>query len=137
MNRANLFCSLFFHNNLIFYPKATSKTIINTNPTIKPNVDKFLFSFIDSGNSSLEATISIAPAANASKNGSILLIDITLVGINVRPLVLRDKNVIILLVAVSFLGFLSCKDFIALRPNGVAALPRPKIFATIFEDIYP
>ena len=60
---------------------------------------------------------------------------ITVVGIVVKPQVLITKKVIILLVASSFLGFNSCKDFIALRPNGVAAFPSPKILATIFEDI--
>lgn len=58
----------------IYYPKATSKTIIKINPKIKPKVAKFLFSFIDSGNNSLATTAIIAPAAKASKNGKILRI---------------------------------------------------------------
>lgn len=60
-----------------FYPSATSKIIIITKPNISPSVDRFLCSLTDSGNNSLAATIIIAPAANASKNGIILLIYIT------------------------------------------------------------
>ena len=67
---------------MIFYPKATSRTIININPKITPTVDKFLCSFTDSGNNSLATTIIIAPAAKASRNGNMLHIYIT----NIAPI---------------------------------------------------
>ena len=41
--------------------------------------------------------------------------EIIVVGIMVTPLVFNTKKVIILLLAVSFLGFNSCNDFIAFR----------------------
>lgn len=56
-----------------FYPSATSKTIIKTNPNTNPIVARFLFSFTDSGKSSLATTAIIAPAENESKIGIILL----------------------------------------------------------------
>ena len=58
---------------------------------------------------------------------------IIVVGTKVTPAVFITKKVIILLEAVSFLSFNSCKDFIAFKPNGVAADPRPKIFIIIFD----
>ncbi len=67
-------CSIrIFKDMNYFYPKATSNIIIKANPKINPNVAKFLFSLIDSGNSSLATTAIIAPAANESKNGNTLL----------------------------------------------------------------
>ena len=44
------------------------------------------------------------------------------------------RNVIIDLEAVVVL-FSLCNSFIAFNPKGVAALPSPNIFITIFEDI--
>ena len=63
--------------------------------------------------------------------------DITVVGTSVKPLVFNRRNVIILCDAVSLLSFSSWRDFIAFNPNGVAALPSPKILAAIFDEIYP
>ena len=57
-----------------------------------------------------------------------LLILITVVGIKVIDAVLITRKVIISFVAVSFLGLYSCILFMAFKPNGVAALPRPRIF---------
>ena len=45
------------------------------------------------------------------------------------------RNVIIDLEAVVVL-FSLCNSFIAFNPKGVAALPSPNIFITIFDDIY-
>jgi hypothetical protein len=61
--------------------------------------------------------------------------DIIVVGIIVTPLVFSTKKVIMLRDAVSFLGFISCNDFIAFNPNGVAALPNPAILAIMLEAI--
>ena len=58
--------------------------------------------------------------------------DIMVVGIRVTPQVLITKKVIMLLEAVSLFLFKVCKDSMAFRPNGVAALPRPKTLAIIF-----
>lgn len=66
-----------------------------------------------------------------------ILMDITVVGTSVKPLVFNRRNVIILCDAVSLLSFSSWRDFIAFNPNGVAALPSPKILAAIFDEIYP
>ena len=60
---------------------------------------------------------------------------IMVVGIIVTEEVFITKNVIILLEAVSFFLFYSCIDFIAFKPNGVAALPTPSIFKMILVDI--
>lgn len=67
----------------------------------------------------------------------IILSEIIVVGTRVTPHVLITKNVIILLLAVSFSLFNVCIDSIAFKPNGVAAFPRPNKFAIIFEDIRP
>ena len=67
----------------------------------------------------------------------IILREITVVGIIVKPLVFKIKNVIILLLAVLLFPFNSCKDFIAFKPNGVAALPSPNILITTLDEIYP
>ena len=61
----------------------------------------------------------------------IILSDIIVVGIIVRPLVFITKKVIIDLVAVFFLSFSFCIDSIAFIPNGVAALPSPNILDII------
>ena len=66
----------------IFYPSATSNIIIIVKPNINPKVDRFLFSLIDSGSNSRAATVIIAPAAKASKNGKILFI----VKTNITPI---------------------------------------------------
>lgn len=67
---------------LFFYPSATSNIIIIVKPNINPKVDRFLFSLIDSGSNSRAATVIIAPAAKASKNGKILFI----VKTNITPI---------------------------------------------------
>ena len=46
--------------------------------------------------------------------------------------VFNTKNKICALLAVSFLGFRSCRSCIALRPRGVAALSKPNMLAAIF-----
>ena len=60
-----------------------------------------------------------------------------LTGINVNPDVFNTKNIIIGLVAVSFLGFNSCICSIAFNPIGVAALSSPNILAAMFMNILP
>jgi len=65
-----------------------------------------------------------------------ILSDITVVGIIVTEEVLITKNVIILREAISLLLFNSFNLVIAFIPKGVAALPSPSIFITIFDDIY-
>src|SRR5690625_7239046 len=65
-----------------------------------------------------------------------ILIAMTVVGIIVKPDVFRAKNVIIDRDAVSEpLNAFICS--IALIPIGVAALPKPKIFAVKLDKIYP
>ena len=61
---------------------------------------------------------------------------ITLIGINVTPLVFKTKKVIIPSVAFSFCGFYLSKYYIAFKPKGVATEPKPNIFAAIFDEIY-
>src|SRR5699024_12456808 len=62
-------------------------------------------------------------------------IAITVVGTKVKLEVFKDKNVIIEREAV--LDPLNCFiSFIAFIPIGVAALPNPKIFAVILDNIY-
>ena len=110
---------------LLFYPKATSNTIIKTNPAISPRVDKFLFSFTDSGNNSLATTIIIAPAANASKNGSKLLIYIT----STAPIIAAigstsaDACPIIKLLNLEYPSLLNGRDTAA--PSGKFCIPIP------------
>ena len=62
---------------------------------------------------------------------------ITPVGINVIPAVLRTRNMICALLAVSFWGFNSCNSCMAFKPTGVAALSKPSIFAEKFMIIEP
>jgi len=50
---------------------------------------------------------------------------------------LSTKNKICALVATVFSGFKLCKSCIALKPSGVAALSKPKIFAVKFIVILP
>ena len=60
-----------------------------------------------------------------------------LIGMMMRPEVLITRNMIIGLEAVSFFGFSSCSSFIALSPNGVAALSSPSMLADIFIKMEP
>ena len=60
-----------------------------------------------------------------------------LIGISVSPEVLRTKNIIIGLLAVSLFGFNCCSSSIAFSPIGVAALSSPSIFAERFIKIAP
>ena len=60
-----------------------------------------------------------------------------LTGINVSPDVLRTRNIIIELVAVSFFSFSACSCSIAFKPKGVAALSSPNILAEIFIKMLP
>ena len=62
---------------------------------------------------------------------------IMLMGMRIKPEVLMTKNIIIGLVAVSFLGFSDCSSSIAFNPNGVAALSRPSMFALRFMKMEP
>ena len=55
-----------------------------------------------------------------------------LIGINCRDDILRIKNEHISFVAVFLSGLSFCNSSIAFNPEGVAAQPRPNIFATIF-----
>lgn len=67
----------------------------------------------------------------------IILNEIMVVGTKVTPHVLITKNVIMLLLAVSFSLFRVCNDSIAFKPKGVAAFPSPNKLAIIFDDINP
>ena len=62
---------------------------------------------------------------------------ITVMGIKVRPAAFKTRNIICALLAVSLLGFSSCNSFIAFKPIGVAASPKPNIFADKFNIILP
>ena len=62
-------------------------------------------------------------------------IAITVVGIIVTPEVFNIKKVIIASLASFLFGLISCNDFIALSPKGVAADPKPIILATTFDEI--
>ena len=62
---------------------------------------------------------------------------ITEVGISVMPAVLRTRNMIIGLLAVSGCGLISCSSRMALRPSGVAALSRPSMLALKFMTMLP
>ena len=55
----------------------------------------------------------------------------------VSPLVLSTRNMIIALLAVSFLGLSACKPSMALSPSGVAALSSPSILAAMFIKMLP
>ena len=55
----------------------------------------------------------------------------------INPEVLITRNIIMGLLAVSFLGFSSCNSFMAFSPMGVAALSSPSILADIFIKIEP
>ena len=58
------------------------------------------------------------------------------VGMIVTDAVFKTKNVIILLVAVSFSLFSFCISLIVFSPNGVAAFPKPSIFIMMLLPIY-
>ena len=60
-----------------------------------------------------------------------------LIGISVSPEVFSTRNMIIGLLAVSFLGFSSCNPSMAFRPKGVAALSNPNMLAAKFMKILP
>ena len=62
---------------------------------------------------------------------------IAVAGINVMPAVLIARNVHIAFVAVPFSLFNVSNSSIAFKPNGVAALPNPRILAEIFITIEP
>ena len=59
------------------------------------------------------------------------------IGISVSPEVFSTRNMIMGFVAVSFFVFSSCSCSIAFRPNGVAALSSPSMFAAMFMKIEP
>ena len=59
------------------------------------------------------------------------------VGMMVSPEVLSTRNIIIGLVAVSFLGFSSCICAMARSPVGVAALSRPSMLEAMFMKMVP
>src|SRR3712207_9377420 len=59
------------------------------------------------------------------------------VGMMVSPLVLSTRNIIIGLVAVSFLGLSSCSWAMAFSPVGVAALSSPSMFDAMFMNMLP
>lgn len=67
----------------------------------------------------------------------IILKEIIVVGTSVTPQVLITRKVIILRLAVSFSLFNFCKDSMAFKPKGVAALPSPNKLAIILEEIKP
>src|SRR3712207_3089819 len=59
------------------------------------------------------------------------------VGMMVSPLVLSTRNIIIGLVAVSFLGLSACSWAMAFSPVGVAALSSPSMFDAMFMNMLP
>ena len=59
------------------------------------------------------------------------------VGSSARPLVLMARNSTMALVAVPGLVLRLLSSFMAFRPKGVAALPRPSAFAAMFITIAP
>ena len=61
-----------------------------------------------------------------------LLTEITVVGIICKEAVFKTINIIILSLSVSLFSFSFCNSFIAFKPSGVAAFPRPNILAIIF-----
>ena len=64
-------------------------------------------------------------------------IAIAVVGINCTELVLIARNVHIAFDALPGCGFNVSRSRIARRPSGVAALPRPSMFAAMFISIDP
>src|SRR6266550_5827978 len=64
-------------------------------------------------------------------------IAIAVAGINCTELVLIARKVHIALEATLGRGFNDSKSRIARRPSGVAALPRPSMFAAMFINIEP
>ena len=59
----------------------------------------------------------------------------TVVGTRCMQAVFITTNLAISSLAVSFLGLSACSLLMASKPNGVAAFPRPRIFAVIFIAI--
>ena len=59
------------------------------------------------------------------------------IGMMVRPDVLSTRNIIMGLVAVSFLVLSVCRLSMAFRPSGVAALSRPSMLAAMFMNMCP
>ena len=59
------------------------------------------------------------------------------IGMMTNPEVFSTRNMIIGLLAVSFLGFSSCNPSMAFKPRGVAALSSPSILAARFMKILP
>lgn len=72
-----------------------------------------------------------AAAPLAARNARIV------VGMMVKPLVLSTRNMIIGLVAVSFLVFSSCICCMAFSPVGVAALSSPSMLEAMFMKMDP
>ena len=64
-------------------------------------------------------------------------IAIAVAGINCTELVLIARNVHIAFDATPGRGFIDSKSRIARNPSGVAALPRPSMFAAMFINIEP
>ena len=58
-------------------------------------------------------------------------------GIKVSPPACKHRNIICELLALSLSGFKVCKLSIAFKPNGVAALSKPKRLAEKFNNICP
>src|SRR5688572_19669899 len=68
---------------------------------------------------------------------NVALCAMMLTGIIVSPDALSTMNMICELEAVSFIGFSSCRLFMAFKLNGVAALSRPSILAEKLIIICP
>src|SRR6476620_8637411 len=62
---------------------------------------------------------------------------IILTGMSVNPAACKHKNIICAFDALSFDGLISCRLCMALIPNGVAALSRPRRLAEKFNIIWP
>ena len=82
--------------------------------------------------SSMGTKISVGCAAPICARYTMML-----TGMRVSPLVFSTRNIIIGLVAVSFLVLSSCNCSMALSPSGVAALSSPRILAAMFMKILP
>ena len=59
------------------------------------------------------------------------------VGSRARPLVLMARNSTIAFVAVPFSALSASSSFMAFKPKGVAALPRPSALAAMFMTMAP
>ena len=135
----------FFRKSICNYIKNSKRNcnygnVVNNTQSIPP------VNYLPSLINILAVTIATNAAENvAIHTGKIILvgfvefkealIDITVVGISCKDAVFNKTSIAIELLKVFFFEFSFCRESIALRPRGVEAFPRPKIFAIIFNEI--